>query len=159
MAWGVLWGPLMFSSPSPEASPPLGIVIDDDPVCRMILRSALEKLGMEVREAARGSEASALLEEVQPQLVIIDGLLPDTDGVAWLQKERRRLPRSVVFASSFWNDLKSYRMLTGTLGVGVVMQKPLQPKVLLEQLATLLKRDGVLTPQASAPAARRVSHS
>jgi len=56
------------------------LVVDDDPNARDIVRMYLEAKGYRVSTAADGKEALAKLEEVRPELVLLDVMMPGMDG-------------------------------------------------------------------------------
>ncbi|HRY29902.1 MAG TPA: response regulator [Elusimicrobiota bacterium] len=67
------------------------LIIDDDDAFRTIVREALGKQGYEIREAANGREALAQVGQFQPELVLLDVMMPDMDGVT-LCRELRAVP-------------------------------------------------------------------
>jgi class 3 adenylate cyclase len=60
------------------------LVVDDDRVNRMLLTRSLEQSGHEVRTAANGREALAAVREDPPDVVLLDILMPELDGVSVL---------------------------------------------------------------------------
>ncbi|MDB5805668.1 MAG: hypothetical protein JWN73_2990 [Betaproteobacteria bacterium] len=66
--------------PSPATD--LVLLVDDDPVARMLTASVLTQNGMTVREAGSGSEALAAFREHLPDCVLLDALMPGMDGFA-----------------------------------------------------------------------------
>jgi two-component system response regulator EvgA len=59
------------------------LIVDDHPSCRAAFRVVLENDGFEVvGEAGDGASAVAAAEELQPEVVLLDVQLPDTDGFA-----------------------------------------------------------------------------
>lgn len=57
------------------------LVADDNDDCRMALRALLESMGHEVHEAADGEEAVQVALRVQPDLVLMDIMMPGVDGL------------------------------------------------------------------------------
>jgi len=57
------------------------LVIDDDPVMRVLLRTLLEAAGYVVAEAADGTDGLARLADVAPDAVMVDSQMPDISGV------------------------------------------------------------------------------
>ena len=57
------------------------LVADDNEDCRMALRALLESLGYEVHEAADGEKAVEVARRVQPDLVLMDIMMPGVDGL------------------------------------------------------------------------------
>jgi diguanylate cyclase (GGDEF)-like protein len=115
------------------------LIVDDDPQFRALVRPLLQQAGHSVLEAAKATDARALMAKTPPDLLVIDGLLPDTDGVSWIRKLRAEGVRTpIAFVSAFFRDLKSFHELTRELGVGIVLRKPIIPAVLLTQLESLM---------------------
>ena len=59
---------------------PVVLVADDDMAGRMLVRESLEQAGLRVVEAENGLEALALFCEHQPQIVLLDVVMPEVDG-------------------------------------------------------------------------------
>jgi DNA-binding NtrC family response regulator len=68
------------------------LLIDDDRLTRWSVATLLGRAGYHVHEAANGEEGFAALEEVSPNLVLLDIELPDMDGFALLEMIRERHP-------------------------------------------------------------------
>ncbi len=123
------------------------LLLDDDAQFRALMVPALESRGLRVLEASKGRVARELLAHRQPDLVIVDGLLPDTNGVAWIEEARGAgFETPMLFVSAFFKDLSSYRKLTGELGVARVMHKPVQPESLAAEAASLMHLDEDAAP-------------
>ena len=66
------------------------LVVDDEPLIRILLRDALEDLGLEVHEAADGKSGLAtLLSDSSIGLVVTDIAMPDMDGLTMLAHARK----------------------------------------------------------------------
>jgi diguanylate cyclase (GGDEF)-like protein len=59
---------------------PLILIADDDPFARMQLRLSLEQEGYQIAEAQDGGETLAAFEQLQPDIVLLDALMPDLSG-------------------------------------------------------------------------------
>ncbi|WJH35021.1 response regulator [Paenibacillus sp. CC-CFT747] len=68
------------------------LIADDDELLRSIIRSELEELGADLIEARDGEEAFALLRDENPDLCILDGLMPRLDGFGLLARMKAELP-------------------------------------------------------------------
>ena len=68
------------TAPSPET--PVVMIVDDDFSARLQVRFTLENAGFEVMEAASGQEALDLWSTRQPDLILLDVIMPDMDGFA-----------------------------------------------------------------------------
>jgi CheY-like chemotaxis protein/nitrogen-specific signal transduction histidine kinase len=60
--------------------PPLILIVDDDEVVRSILCEKVQADGYQVRTARNGEEAIVIYQEIQPDLVLMDGVMPEMDG-------------------------------------------------------------------------------
>ncbi len=99
------------------------LIIDDDRDFRALLKLWLEKRDYLVLEADTGKNAARAMQS-RPDLVIVDGLLPDTDGFKWIKARRDAGDQTpMIFMSFFYKDMQSFKKLTGELGVKRVLQK------------------------------------
>ncbi len=129
------------------------LLVDDDPHFRALVSSLLVSRGHLVFEAATGRLATAAMQETRPDLVIVDGLLPDTDGLRWIRTQRELGDRTpVVFVSAFWKDMDSFQKLTRGLGVSMVIHKPISPATFVQQIDTALQQAGAALGAPQEPA-------
>lgn len=69
------------------------LIADDDPVSRRLLHASLEKWGYEVKAVAQGAAAWEFMQELQPpQLLILDWLMPEIDGLELCRRARALKP-------------------------------------------------------------------
>lgn len=77
--------------------------VDDDPDLRSLVRHVLESTaGCEVASCASGREALSVIPAFHPDLILMDALMPDMDGLQTIRALRRRMSLedvSVVFAT------------------------------------------------------------
>jgi len=66
------------------------LLVDDDGVARLLTSSALAARGWQVIEAEGGAQALALFDREQPDVVVLDALMPDIDGFATCEQLRRQ---------------------------------------------------------------------
>ena len=64
------------------------LIVDDDPDLRVLARRALDKDGHSIREAADGHEALAAMSEWKPDLLVLDLVMPEMDGLEVLRRLR-----------------------------------------------------------------------
>jgi CheY-like chemotaxis protein len=119
------------------------LIVDDDPAMRLLVRAALERLPLELVEAADGKEAMRLIETEQPDLVLSDYQMPNCDGLTLCHQLRRR------------TDLKPIKtvLITGALMpadlleainhkmVDAALAKPVDVKELQQLVKRLLALD------------------
>ncbi len=122
------------------------LLVDDDQAFVDLLQKTLIHHGHTVSVAYRIRDARTLLERERPDLVVVDGLLPDGNGMAWIEERRQAGDTSTfLFLSAFFRDLASFRRLTRDLSVPLILHKPISPLEFMRQAAHFLE------PTASAP--------
>jgi len=116
------------------------LLVDDDRNIRRIAQIALAEVGhLQVTLASSGQEALNLVQHEQPDLVLLDVMMPEMDGFATLiklQKDPKTSAIPVIFmtASVTDDEQQQYR----TLGVRGVIVKPFDPMTLTEQIKQIL---------------------
>lgn len=132
--------------------PPTVLLLDDDTQFRSSVTPALEAFGLRILNATKGSIARALLEEEEPSLLVVDGLLPDTNGIAWIEELRRDgFKTPIIFVSAFYRDLATFRHLTHDLDVVKVFHKPVAVDRFAREVANTVSAPQSLTPAAIRP--------
>jgi two-component system OmpR family response regulator len=124
------------------------LVVEDDPDIVDYLSSFLEDEGFEVASAARCSTARELMDDFQPEVILIDALLPGKSGLDLLVCLRcdpkwSDLPMVVVTGNDqlLEDDCKSYLGAhEGVRGPDEVLGKPVDRSTLLAVLRNLLNR-------------------
>jgi DNA-binding response OmpR family regulator len=114
------------------------LVVDDEPTIREIVVSYLEREGFKTLEAADGNRARELLEHDPPDLVVLDLMLPGTDGLElcrWI-RSRSRLPVIMLTARGEESD----RIVGLELGADDYVTKPFSPRELAARVRTVLRR-------------------
>ncbi len=115
------------------------LIVDDDPDFRTLVGEILKSRGLEVIEASCGSDANNILRNTNPIMAIVDYRLPEIDGMTWITSLReagRAMP--LVFISRVWCDAKTFNWLRNILKVSLILQKPIQPELFLQQIESLL---------------------
>jgi two-component system OmpR family response regulator len=128
------------------------LVVEDDPGIAELLSTALSFAGFEVRTAATAAEALREVAARQPDLIVLDIMLPDSDGFDVLRRIRgqsSRLP--VLFLSA--RDTVADRVAGLTLGAADYVVKPFSMDEVLARIRAVLRRgsagDGQLAAQLS----------
>jgi DNA-binding response OmpR family regulator len=115
------------------------LILDDDKVFRRLVIEALEKRGHRVLQAGRADEADTLLAGEKTDLLLLDGLLPDTTGVQWLEKKRKAgVATPVLFVTSFWKSMRDFETVTKQLGATQLLRKPAVAEQVADRVDALL---------------------
>jgi PAS domain S-box-containing protein len=85
------------------------LVIDDDPDVRAFIVAALEEQGYGVRQAGDGKEGLAQIQREQPDLVIIDFIMPGLSGAEVAKKIRAKLPRQPILFVSGYSETEAVK--------------------------------------------------
>src|SRR5918994_5954738 len=127
------------------------LVVEDDPQVRAMLTRALRYEGFEVAAACDGAEAMASLRSSRPDLLLLDLLLPDADGVDLCERLRADgdpLPILMLTA----RDTVSDRVAGFEAGADDYLIKPFSTAELVARVRALLRR----ARDRRTPATRRV---
>src|SRR3990170_8971777 len=79
------------------------LIVDDDQHIRRLYKEELEEEGYEVVVAATGAEALELFERENPDLVTLDILMPDIDGIKLLRQMKEKRPRVPIIMSTAYD--------------------------------------------------------
>lgn len=117
------------------------LIVEDEPEIRDLVRLYLHNGRFATISAENGGEAIRLLEQEQPDLILLDILLPDTDGLSLCKEIRKRSAVPIIFltckrdADDIVNGLDT--------GGDDYMTKPFDPVVLLARVKAHLRRAGM----------------
>ncbi|MEU6773900.1 response regulator transcription factor [Streptomyces sp. NPDC046759] len=126
----------------PDGTPLHVLVVDDDPDLAEVLTGALRYEGWEVRAAADGASALSTARELLPDAVVLDVMLPDTDGFAVLRRLREAKPDvCVLFLTA--RDAVEDRIAGITAGGDDYVTKPFSLEEVVARLRGLLRRAGM----------------
>jgi two-component system alkaline phosphatase synthesis response regulator PhoP len=117
------------------------LVVDDEPAIRLVCRLNLQTAGFETIEAPDGETALELARSEQPDLILLDIMLPKSDGFTVAQEllaapETREIPIVFITARSDAKDqLRGYEA-----GGVALVTKPFDPVHLPETVRTTIER-------------------
>lgn len=117
------------------------LVVDDDPGVRLVLCEALSMAGFEVEEAADGVAALRQVESFKPDLVVLDIVMPEKEGIETIMDLRRADKRVPILAMSGGGAAgpDGYLVPAVKLGADRSLAKPFRIDVFLEVVRDLLK--------------------
>jgi OmpR family response regulator RpaB len=114
------------------------LIADDEDNIRRILTTRLAMQGHEVIEAANGVEALELFRTQEPELVVLDVMMPELDGFAVLERIRAQSEVPVIMLTAL-GDVAD--RITGLeLGADDYMVKPFSPKELEARIQCVMRR-------------------
>lgn len=119
------------------------LIAEDNAVNRELLRELLEIRGYTVEEACDGQEALRMIEQTQPDLLLLDIGMPVLDGFAVVRKlrENPRLAQLPVVAVTAYAMQGDREKILNSKFDGY-LSKPVNPRSLAEELDRLLSRRG-----------------
>jgi two-component system phosphate regulon response regulator PhoB len=124
---------------------PLVLVVEDEAPLATMLRYNLEKQGFRVEEAGDGQEALTRIAETQPDIVLLDWMLPIMSGIEVCRQIRRKavtrdLP--VIMVTARTEDQDAVRGLN--TGADDYITKPFNIEALLARMRALLRRSNAV---------------
>lgn len=121
-----------------DAERPRVLVVDDERGLREVLEYGLDQAGFDVCTATDGSSALPLLESWNPDVIVLDVMLPGGDGFTFLPEIRRRTTAPVVMLTA--RTEVAERVAGLTAGADDYVGKPFDLEELIARLRTLLRR-------------------
>ncbi|ORW70442.1 response regulator transcription factor [Mycobacterium saskatchewanense] len=132
-----------------DGSPIRVLLVDDEPALTNLVKMALHYEGWVVDIAHNGREALAKFEKVCPDVLVLDIMLPDVDGLRILERVRGSDSYTpTLFLTA--RDSVMDRVTGLTAGADDYMTKPFSLEELVARLRGLLRRSGQQTPPAAA---------
>ena len=124
---------------------PIILIVDDEEDILEFLKYNLKKEDFEVHTASSGRKAINIAQKVNPDLIILDVMMPELDGIETC-KEIRDLPGMgntlIAFLTARNED---YSQIAGfDAGADDFINKPIKPRVLISRIKALLRRNNPL---------------
>jgi len=115
------------------------LIVDDDPDIIETVRYALENDGHEVLVARDGNQGLAMAEREDPDLIILDMMMPKRSGFLVMEKLRRSSgdPHKIIMITA--NEGNRHKAYAEMLGVDDYIRKPFNMDQLLESVSRLLE--------------------
>jgi two-component system alkaline phosphatase synthesis response regulator PhoP len=116
------------------------MIIDDEEDMRIYLQTLFRKAGFDTEVAVNGEEALAKINEIKPDLITLDILMPQKSGLNFFKSIREnntteQIPVIVVSGVTGHQEFFSQEKLGGPT---YFVEKPIKPDALLEQVNKLL---------------------
>lgn len=125
------------------------VIVDDDPTVRLIASELLRHDDHVVVEAADGAEALAVIGSMAVDLVVLDMLMPNKDGVETIGELRRSYPHIRILAISSGGRVGADQLLRTAMMLGAddTLVKPLRLDTFARSVARLLDLPRAAQPQ------------
>lgn len=114
------------------------LVVDDERKIREVIRAYLEKEGYEVIEAVNGEEAVYSARKEQPDLIILDVMMPKMDGYEFMHAYRKEASTPIIMLTAKAEETDE--VLGLELGADDYISKPFEMRTLLARIRAVLRR-------------------
>ncbi len=115
------------------------LVVEDDPALAELVAEFLRSNGFIVAIESRGDRAVPRILAEQPQVVVLDVMLPGLDGLAVCRAVRREFHGAILVLTARGEEIDE--VLSLEMGADDFMAKPVRPRALLARISALLRRN------------------
>jgi CheY-like chemotaxis protein len=127
---------------------PKVLIVDDDPLIHQLYRRHIEGAGFQLLSAMDGRQATELAEREVPQIIVMDIMMPEMDGLTAVlglkkKQETQSIPIIMITANPMYHLCQRE---SEWAGAAVFLTKPFSPARLIEEIRRLLSGQ---TPSAS----------
>jgi len=109
------------------------MVVEDEAVANELLSSTFKNFFKDVTSSFNGKEALELYKEKKPDIIFVDIIMPEMDGIKLARRIREINPQQMVVIISASNDIQKISE-TIEIGVNSFIQKPIDTKKIIELL-------------------------
>ncbi len=128
-----------------EEKPARILIVEDDERLASLTQEYLIKNGLEVAVEPDGTRAIKRIMQEQPDLVLLDVMLPGTDGLTICREVRAHYNKPILMLTARTDDMD--QVLGLEMGADDYVAKPVQPRVLLARIRALLRRSDKIIEQ------------
>lgn len=123
------------------------LTVDDDADLQVVMRHYLEAEGYQILSARSGAELLAKLETAAPDIILLDLILPDNDGLSLLGQIRSKCSAAVIVVSG--KDETADRIVGLEMGADDYLTKPFEMRELSARIKAVLRRTAGAEPAAN----------
>jgi two-component system alkaline phosphatase synthesis response regulator PhoP len=117
------------------------LIVDDEEAIRDLIVYNLEKEGYETMTAANGKEALAVVNSTDLDLILLDVMMPEMDGIEFCSQLRANPKNDHIVVCFLTARSEDYSQIAGLeAGADDYISKPVKPRVLLSRIKALLRR-------------------
>ncbi|WGF90386.1 response regulator [Marinivivus vitaminiproducens] len=125
------------------------VVVDDHSDIRDLVRRYLEQYGLKVTVAEGGATLRRVLERKAVDLIILDIMMPDEDGISLCRQIRASGTTPIIFLTAMAEDTD--RIVGLELGADDYLAKPFNPRELLARIRAVLRRGSSVAHRPAMP--------
>jgi DNA-binding response OmpR family regulator len=123
------------------------LVVDDEKRLVSVVEAYLEQEGYRVLKAHNGREALHVARDQKPDLIILDVMMPEMDGLEFMRHHRKEQDTPIILLTAKVES--DDRVIGLELGADDYVTKPFRPRELLARIKAVLRRMGETKPVAS----------
>lgn len=112
------------------------MVVEDEGVANELLSSTFKNFFSEVSSAFNGKEAIEMFDRIKPDIVFVDIVMPEMDGIELSRRLREMNPNQIIIVISASNDIQKISESI-EIGVNSFIQKPIDTKKIIELLSNV----------------------
>ncbi len=112
------------------------MVVEDEGVANELLSSTFKNFFSEVSSAFNGKEALEMFDRLKPDIIFVDIVMPEMDGIELSRKIREMNPNQIIIVISASNDIQKISESI-EIGVNSFIQKPIDTKKIIELLSNV----------------------
>jgi two-component system OmpR family response regulator len=125
------------------------LLVDDDPDLRKLVSDFLAGHGYKVHAVGSAAELRQVVGEIQPDLIILDVMMPGEDGLSVARRIASEGGPPVIILSALGSDTD--RIIGLEVGADDYLAKPCNPRELLARVRALLRRQQALASKSQTP--------
>ena len=134
---------------SVQDNPPTIMIVEDDERLADLTCEYLQSNGLDVSVVSDGEEAIRRIRSEQPDLVVLDLMLPGADGLTVCREVRATFKNPILMLTARTDDMD--QVLGLEMGADDYVAKPVKPRVLLARIRALLRRVETDSERDSSP--------
>jgi DNA-binding response OmpR family regulator len=121
------------------------MIVDDEERLTALLKTYMEQDGFRAVTARNGREALFLSRQEKPDLIVLDVMMPEMDGLEFMRQHRRERPTPVILLTARIEE--SDKVIGLELGADDYVTKPFSPRELTARVRAVLRRSGQAQPE------------
>jgi DNA-binding response OmpR family regulator len=131
------------------------LVVDDEERILHLLKDYLEEESFRVVTAADGREALFVARHEKPDLIVLDLMMPEMDGHAFMRQHRKEHETPIILLTARVEETD--KVLGLELGADDYLTKPFSPRELTARIRAVLRRSGMTAPEPEVLRVRGIS--